>query len=100
VDEDVFAVIGFFGTVITVLLTVVGPLVRAYARKVSGESTQRAASVPAEVAVRLERMEQTIDAMAIEMERISEGQRFVTKLLAERQPERVPLPGARDARQS
>jgi hypothetical protein len=36
---------------------------------------------------RLERIEQAIEAMAVEVERISEGQRFVTKLLAERGPE-------------
>ncbi len=35
---------------------------------------------------RLARMEQSIEAMAIEMERVGEGQRFVTKLLAERAP--------------
>lgn len=36
---------------------------------------------------RLERMERGIEAIAIEVERISEGQRFVTNLLAEsRQP--------------
>jgi hypothetical protein len=34
---------------------------------------------------RLARMEQSIDAMAIELERITEGQRFVTKLMAEQQ---------------
>jgi hypothetical protein len=28
------------------------------------------------------RLEQSIDAIAIEMERVSEGQRYVTKLLA------------------
>jgi hypothetical protein len=33
---------------------------------------------------RLERIEQAVDAIALEMERIGEGQRFVTKLLAER----------------
>jgi K+/H+ antiporter YhaU regulatory subunit KhtT len=32
---------------------------------------------------RLERMEQAIDSIAIEMERVSEGQRFVTRLLSE-----------------
>jgi hypothetical protein len=32
---------------------------------------------------RLERMEQSIDAIAVEVERISEGQRFTTKLLSE-----------------
>jgi len=35
---------------------------------------------------RLRRIEQSIEAMAIEMERVGEGQRFVTKLLAERAP--------------
>ena len=39
---------------------------------------------------RLERIEQAVDAIAIEIERISEGQRFTTKLLNER--EKV-LPG-------
>jgi len=37
---------------------------------------------------RLERMEQAIDAMATEVERVSEGQRFTSRLLAERQVER------------
>jgi hypothetical protein len=32
---------------------------------------------------RLERMEHAVDAIAIEIERISEGQRFTTKLLSE-----------------
>lgn len=36
-----------------------------------------------ENAQRLERMEQAIDSIAIEMERVSEGQRFVTRLLSE-----------------
>jgi hypothetical protein len=35
---------------------------------------------------RLERIEQAVDAIAIEVERVSEGQRFVTRLLSERQP--------------
>lgn len=37
----------------------------------------------AQTAERLERLEQSVDAIAIEIERISEGQRFVTKLLSE-----------------
>lgn len=41
---------------------------------------------------RLSRMEQSIEAISIEMERVGEGQRFVTKLLAERAPERLPAP--------
>jgi hypothetical protein len=41
---------------------------------------------------RLARMEQAIDAMAVETERISEGQRFTTKLLSERAREPLPRP--------
>lgn len=40
---------------------------------------------------RLERMEQAIDAVALEMERLGEAHRFTAKLLAERL-EAVPAP--------
>ncbi len=40
-----------------------------------------------DTSMRLERIEMAIEAMAVEVERISEGQRFVTKLLAERTKE-------------
>jgi hypothetical protein len=46
-------------------------------------SLPRAASTDREAAQRLERMEQAMDAIAIEIERVSEGQRFVTRLMAE-----------------
>lgn len=36
---------------------------------------------------RLARIEQSLDAIAVEVERISEGQRFTTKLLSERTPD-------------
>lgn len=45
-----------------------------------------------ETAQRLEHLEASVDAIAIEIERISEGQRFVTKLLSESQP--APMLGA------
>jgi hypothetical protein len=45
-----------------------------------------------ETAQRLERLESSVDAIAIEIERVSEGQRFVTKLLSESQP--APMLGA------
>jgi hypothetical protein len=34
------------------------------------------------IAPRLERLEQAVDAVSIEIERIAEGQRFLTKVLA------------------
>ena len=42
---------------------------------------------------RMERLESAVDAIAIEVERISEGQRFTTRLLAERGAERAPERG-------
>ncbi len=40
----------------------------------------------ADVEQRLQRMEQAIDAIAIEVERMSESQRFTAKVLADRLP--------------
>lgn len=60
------------------------PIARAWARRL--ERGPQRLELPPETAARLERMEQAIDAIAVEVERISEGQRFTTKLLAERPP--------------
>ena len=38
---------------------------------------------------RMVRVEQAVDAIAVEVERIGEGQRFVTKLLSDRAPQLV-----------
>ena len=58
------------------------PLIRVLARRVE---LQGHSSLPdAEVAARLERIERAVESIAIEMERVSEGQRFTTKLLSER----------------
>jgi hypothetical protein len=66
-----------------VAVIVVGlPIARALARRMDRQSL--APPIPNEVAQRLERMEQAIDAIAVEVERISEGQRFTTNLLADR----------------
>ena len=56
-------------------------------RRASDPPRQR---IDVETAAKLERMQQSIDAMAIEIERISEGQRFVTKVLSQRAPEALP----------
>ena len=44
-----------------------------------------------ELSARMERMEQAIESVAVEMERVSESQRYLTKLLGERR-ERAALP--------
>jgi len=61
---------------------------------------ERTLSAPTDLQERLERIESGIDTMAVEVERISEANRFVAKLLAERSaaasaprsPERVITP--------
>ena len=46
-------------------------------------------SATARLEERLERMELAIDAMATEVERVAEGQRFTSKLLADQKVERT-----------
>jgi len=58
------------------------PIVRAITRRMD----RRNAAVPnadADMRDRLERIEQAVDAIAVEVERISEGQRFTTKIISE-----------------
>jgi hypothetical protein len=38
------------------------------------------------------KLQQSVDAIAIEVERLSEGQRFINNVMAGRRPEREPLP--------
>ena len=47
-----------------------------------------------QVEARLERIEQAVDTIAIEVERVSEGQRFTSKLLAEREQASPRVPRA------
>jgi hypothetical protein len=67
---------------------VMWPVARAFARRMDREAVQP--KIPLELQGRLERMEQAIDSIAVEVERISEGQRFTTKLLSDRQQSLPP----------
>ena len=62
--------------------TAVGfPIAIALARRIERKSEQR---IPDDVSARLQRMEATLEAVAEQVERVTEGQRFTTKLLSER----------------
>ena len=50
-----------------------------------------------EVRERLLRLEQSLESMAGDVERVSEGQRFMTALLEDRAKSHPPLPRARGA---
>jgi hypothetical protein len=69
----------------TILALGIGmPLARAYARRMDRQGGRAGpAPFPSDVSDRIERIEQAVEAIAIEVERVSEGQRFTTKLLAE-----------------
>ncbi len=56
----------------------------SHKEKMAGLSGPRQGSAITDA--RFERLEQAVESIAIEMERVSEGQRFVTKLLSERAP--------------
>lgn len=88
----IFVPLGFFAMI--VMIVIGRPMVKAIAAKAEAEAKRPA--LPQEVSARLERMEQSIDAIAVEVERISEGQRFTTKLLAEVRDTPLGIPAARD----
>ena len=87
-DEDIVAIIAFFTTVIVMAIGI--PLVRGLVRRWDRQSLQP--PMPPDTSARLDRIEQAIEAMSIEVERIAEGQRFVTRLMAEGSKDRVALP--------
>jgi hypothetical protein len=86
--DGVLVPITFFGMISIVAVGM--PLARAYARRL--ESGAGRPAIPPDVSARLERMEQAIDSIAVEIERISEGQRFTTKLLSDRAPSAATAP--------
>jgi hypothetical protein len=87
--------------IICFILFVMSPIALSISRLIWKRASRMATTAaPAESGQRLERIEQAVDAIAIEVERVSEGQRFVTRLLSERgglglnaaQPEGVRVP--------
>jgi len=69
------------------------PVALAFARSLWKRGSQPRAVADSDTTARLERMEQAMDAIAIEIERVSEGQRFVTRLMAEGKTA-IPIPAA------
>lgn len=72
------------GVSFVLALSFVLPISIAIAKRIWRGRPQPAAVRTDEIAPRLDRLEQAVDAVAIEIERIAESQRFVTRILAER----------------
>ena len=75
--EEVFILGGLF--IVIVLL----PLSIALARRIWRRGVATITSLPAELTERLTRLEQGMDAVAVEVERIGEGQRYMSRLFTE-----------------
>lgn len=71
-----------------VAVAFVGPLLRFFLRR--HERRAVSATLSAGVQARLDAMDRNIDTIAVELERVSEGQRFTSKLLEQRAKEAVP----------
>jgi len=65
------------------------PFVRAFARRLEPGDRQQMSS---DVTMRLARIEAAVESIAVEVERISESQRYLAKLQSDR-----PLPPGRSA---
>jgi hypothetical protein len=87
--EAVEIVQSFFFTIAVIALGI--PLLRAFTRRFV-DRPPVAPVLGANVENRLERIEQAVEAVAIEVERISESQRYLTKLMAE--PRALPGSGS------
>ena len=65
------------------MLVVLLPMSIAYSRRIWRKGAKIITSIPQELTDRIMRVEQTVEASAIEIERIGEGQRFITRVLTE-----------------
>jgi hypothetical protein len=75
--EEVYILSGMF--IVIVFL----PLSIAFARRIWRRSAAAVAAFPQELVDRLNRLDHSVDSIAIEVERIGEGQRFVTRVLTD-----------------
>ena len=85
--EEVWVMGGIF------MVLVAFPLAIAQARRIWRRPAAISREMPAELTDRLNRLEQAVDAVAVELERVGEGQRYVTRVLSE-QPQRALGAGA------
>jgi hypothetical protein len=86
--DEAFVLGGIF------MIIVFLPLSIAFARRIWRRSAAVVTSIPKEISERLFRMEQAVEATAVEVERIGEGQRFLTRLFTEGEGARALGAGA------
>lgn len=90
---EIIVPVAFFASIVAVVIG--RPMVKAIAAK--AEADAKNPQLPTEIMNRFERMEQSLDAIAVEVERISEGQRFTTKLLSDVRDSAAQIPARSSA---
>ncbi len=92
IPDNLIPIVGIvFGTIM--IMVIMTPIIRAIIRAVE----RRAAAPPTatlspELSARLDRIEQAVDAIAVEIERVAESQRFLAKLQTEPRALGAPPP--------
>jgi prefoldin subunit 5 len=77
-----------------VSISVLAPLALAFARLL-WKRANRQPAISDDANRKLEQLMQAVDTIAIEVERISESQRYLTKVVNERQPDQIPRSASR-----
>jgi hypothetical protein len=78
IPDEAFALAGIFMVIVFL------PLSIAFARRIWKRSATVVSSLPADLMARIQRIEHAVETSGIEIERIGEGQRFITKLFSEK----------------
>jgi hypothetical protein len=75
--EEFFVLGGIF------MFVAIFPLSIAYARRIWRRGASVVAALPADIVERFSQLDQAVESIAVEVERIGEGQRFITRVLSE-----------------
>jgi cytochrome c biogenesis protein ResB len=87
--EEVFILGGIF------MFVAIMPISIAYARRIWRRSAAAVAALPHDIVERFTQIDQAVESIAVEVERIGEGQRFITRVLSEQGRPALAEPGAR-----
>jgi hypothetical protein len=87
--EEVFVLGGIF------MFVAILPISLAYARRIWRRSAAAVTALPHDIVERFTQIDQAVESIAVEVERIGEGQRFITRVLSEQGRPALAEPAAR-----